>query len=221
MTSFLKKTSILTMAVTLLAYVHVGRAHASTIYTYTGNNYNDISNQSSPNGAFTTSMKLTGFLEFAGPLAADLSFTNLLGSPQLLDFSFNTGRNILTPSNIGSSTDNIRLTTDASGDISVWTISLANRNFDSSVQVGDFIFSLKTNLGFDDSRLSLCVFKSFTCFFGTDSGIIRSNPGAWVTTGDLLLTTVPVPAALPLFGTGLALMGFIGWRRKRKAVGGR
>ena len=29
---------------------------------------------------------------------------------------------------------------------------------------------------------------------------------------------VPVPAALPLFGTGLAFMGFIGWRRKRKAA---
>ncbi len=29
---------------------------------------------------------------------------------------------------------------------------------------------------------------------------------------------VPLPAALPLFGTGLALMGFIGWRRKRLAT---
>ncbi len=27
---------------------------------------------------------------------------------------------------------------------------------------------------------------------------------------------VPLPAALPLFGTGLAVMGFVGWRRKRK-----
>lgn len=27
---------------------------------------------------------------------------------------------------------------------------------------------------------------------------------------------VPVPAALPLFGTGLVIMGFIGWRKKRK-----
>ncbi|MFK5981000.1 MAG: VWA domain-containing protein [Rhizobiaceae bacterium] len=27
---------------------------------------------------------------------------------------------------------------------------------------------------------------------------------------------IPVPAALPLFGTGLALMGFLGWRRKQK-----
>lgn len=31
-------------------------------------------------------------------------------------------------------------------------------------------------------------------------------------------SVVPVPAALPLFGTGLAIMGFVGWRRKRKAI---
>lgn len=29
-------------------------------------------------------------------------------------------------------------------------------------------------------------------------------------------SVVPVPAALPLFGTGLALMGYLGWRKKRK-----
>ncbi len=29
---------------------------------------------------------------------------------------------------------------------------------------------------------------------------------------------VPLPAALPLFGTGLAIMGLIGWRRKRKTA---
>lgn len=28
---------------------------------------------------------------------------------------------------------------------------------------------------------------------------------------------IPVPAALPLFGTGLAIMGFIGWRRRKVA----
>lgn len=30
------------------------------------------------------------------------------------------------------------------------------------------------------------------------------------------LSNVPVPAALPLFGTGLAIMGLVGWRRRRK-----
>ncbi|MBL4890935.1 MAG: VPLPA-CTERM sorting domain-containing protein [Rhizobiaceae bacterium] len=33
-----------------------------------------------------------------------------------------------------------------------------------------------------------------------------------------LLSEVPVPAALPLFGTGLAIMGFLGWRRKRRTA---
>ena len=29
---------------------------------------------------------------------------------------------------------------------------------------------------------------------------------------------VPLPAALPLFATGLGALGLLGWRRKRKAV---
>jgi hypothetical protein len=29
-------------------------------------------------------------------------------------------------------------------------------------------------------------------------------------------TVVPLPAALPLFGTGLGLLGFLGWRRRRR-----
>lgn len=33
------------------------------------------------------------------------------------------------------------------------------------------------------------------------------------------LTVVPLPAALPLYGTGLAVMGLLGWNRKRKAQG--
>ncbi len=32
------------------------------------------------------------------------------------------------------------------------------------------------------------------------------------------MSPVPIPAALPLFGTGLALIGFFGWRRKRRTA---
>lgn len=31
------------------------------------------------------------------------------------------------------------------------------------------------------------------------------------------VTTTPLPAALPLFATGLGALGLLGWRRKRQA----
>ncbi len=34
----------------------------------------------------------------------------------------------------------------------------------------------------------------------------------------LTVAVIPLPAALPLYGTGLAVMGFMGWRRKRRAA---
>lgn len=34
---------------------------------------------------------------------------------------------------------------------------------------------------------------------------------------DIRISAVPLPAALPLMGAGMALMGFIGWRRKKAA----
>lgn len=36
------------------------------------------------------------------------------------------------------------------------------------------------------------------------------------TSGTLSLPSTPVPAALPLFATGLGVMGLLGWRRKRR-----
>ena len=31
-----------------------------------------------------------------------------------------------------------------------------------------------------------------------------------------VIGTTPLPGALPLFASGLGMMGFLGWRRKRK-----
>jgi hypothetical protein len=39
-----------------------------------------------------------------------------------------------------------------------------------------------------------------------------------VGSGAITVSVVPLPAALPLYGAGLAFMGFIGWRRSRKAA---
>ena len=39
---------------------------------------------------------------------------------------------------------------------------------------------------------------------------------SWNNAIDSAVTT-PLPAALPLFATGLGVLGLLGWRRKRKA----
>ena len=49
------------------------------------------------------------------------------------------------------------------------------------------------------------------CDFGGCSNYFGSS-----TTGGVEAASTPVPAALPLFATGLGALGLLGWRRKRK-----
>jgi hypothetical protein len=46
-------------------------------------------------------------------------------------------------------------------------------------------------------------------------GMMVTEPGDWIRV--VTLSAVPIPAALPLFGTGLGILGFLGWRRRRQA----
>ena len=52
----------------------------------------------------------------------------------------------------------------------------------------------------------------------TGESVVRTG-GAGTVYGDLTgsITPTPLPAALPLFATGLGALGLLGWRRKRKA----
>ena len=47
---------------------------------------------------------------------------------------------------------------------------------------------------------------------------IGVNPGGTVSSMHKAFSEVPLPGALPLFATGLAGLGLLGWRRKRKAA---
>jgi len=50
-----------------------------------------------------------------------------------------------------------------------------------------------------------CTFSGSTLTCGPTTGVVWSSPNV-----------VPLPAALPLFATGLGTLGLLGWRRKRK-----
>ena len=54
-----------------------------------------------------------------------------------------------------------------------------------------------------------------------DAGQIVGGIGDGSPTGQSFIaepTVTPLPAALPLFATGLGALGLLGWRRKRKQV---
>jgi len=61
-----------------------------------------------------------------------------------------------------------------------------------------------TSLVFD---LTMTGCASLECG-NSDLQLISENPPA----------SAPLPAALPLFATGLGALGLLGWRRKRKAA---
>lgn len=47
-----------------------------------------------------------------------------------------------------------------------------------------------------------------------------TDAGFAITSVNGAVSTTPLPAALPLFATGLGALGLFGWRRKRKAAAG-
>lgn len=65
-----------------------------------------------------------------------------------------------------------------------------------------------------DSSTGLCTAPSSGCFY---ADVINANGKTGLIDFGLGATATPVPAALPLFVSGLGAIGLFGWRRKRKA----
>lgn len=83
---------------------------------------------------------------------------------------------------------------------------------------GDVSEALVPNLTGEEFATVFFANGSFvSAFFGAGSigsgGLLQFDDSNLVTSTN---SVVPLPAALPLFGTGLAIMGLLGWRRKRK-----
>lgn len=80
----------------------------------------------------------------------------------------------------------------------------------SSLPLGSYI------VAFFDTDTTTCVKKERgTCIETAEFYDSTANSGAIFETGTP--TATPLPAALPLFATGLGGLGLLGWRRKRKA----
>jgi hypothetical protein len=100
--------------------------HAITTYQYIGNNYQSVSDDTPPEGTYTTSMSITGSFTVDEPLLP-ASFTDI--TPAVQTYSFFDGRDTLTETN--SQIIDFGVAVDTSGLIHEWDIAIRTTSLSS------------------------------------------------------------------------------------------
>jgi hypothetical protein len=163
---------------------------AATIYTYTGNPFNNVT------GVYSNSDSVSGWFELASPLGGGTALTDITANVEA--FAFTDGFQTLTT---GVSINTLLIGTDIFGVPNVWNIDL----------IDDLTGAEITSCGVASDCGTV---GRDTAFGANDVGAasVRDDPGSWS------VSTTPLPAALPLFASGLGALGLLGWRRKRKVA---
>jgi hypothetical protein len=205
-----KQRLVVLSAACFIALATTGKASAVTIYSFTGGNFDTINRDDPlPAGSYTTAMKVTGSFTVAAPFAPNLTFFDILPTSLILDLSFSDGRQTIDLSNFGPTAfgSAIQIATDSLGAITSFDIGFAT--VPPTVvggKLGQIIIRNITVGLFDEC---LTVSNGICDTFGIDQAF---GPG-----GVLELTSTdaqtPLLATLPLFTSGLCLMGLLGWRR--------
>jgi hypothetical protein len=182
-------------------------ANASTIYTYTGNNFTDVT------APYTTSMNVTLQFETASPLSGTGSMVSV--SSEILSYTISDGINTLTETD--STIDLLMNIDTTTGQPTEWAIHVTDE-FGKSV--GDIVNRMSTiyydfSGGPDRALEAECVFMPIEggeCMglIGGANAIVFNLPGSSGT-----WSVVPIPAAFWLFGSGL--IGLIGVTKRKKS----
>ena len=85
----------------------------------------------------------------------------------------------------------------------------------NSVAMGDFTAPVDMNSIYWKSWIPESV--SFVATSTSESLAFSSTTNFDIGLDNVQITQTPIPAALPLFATGIGGLGLLGWRRKRKA----
>jgi hypothetical protein len=202
----MKLKSLLAHASMALCLPGVSMA-APTMYTYTGEFFATIEDSSEVPGSYTTGMRNTGFFILTDAIAPNTTFSASSPSDaRILDFSFDNGR---LQFNQGDNTTfplGVSLTTNASGELSTWRISMNRQNPLPGIVQGDLgiLNTTETNCG-----VFPCDVSRLIASFGPFAGDVARNdvPGSWT------ITPVPEPSTYAFFLAGIALVGFAVKRR--------
>jgi hypothetical protein len=165
-------------------------SRADTIYTYTGNGF------TSAISPYTLTDSVSGWIDLSAPLGNSVGPLTI--TP--VAFSFSDGVQTITNNDVISPPSFFDgIITNSSGDIVAWDI-LVQSGAGGIIEIQDVGIGTQRDLA---GVLGVGGFN-------VDASVAK--PGSWV------VATTPIPAALPLFATGLGALGLLGWRRKRKAA---
>jgi len=191
----------------LLGCCELGRA--TVIYSYSGKNFQTISDSQALPGSYATSMRVTGSFTVDAPLPANAAFGTLFVSP--LSFSFSDGRDTF----IDSTTPFLQsfiFSTGSAGEITAWQITLQDGNTNTLRGLGSTAHQIFTHnqgpgLQEDTATLERCI-NTFNpdglcVFFGTiasDSGENSGSPGVWMFNASAVRSHQPGSSYLPGLG---------------------
>jgi hypothetical protein len=89
-----------------------------------------------------------------------------------------------------------------------------------AVQVGGGAWYSSVRTAFYPNLGNLVEYSSDgTYIIGTDGHHVKKNTSSFGSSfDDVLGDPTPLPAALPLFATGVGALGLLGWRKRRKRI---